>query len=337
MGPVAVGSHRGKIAAGSHRGKIAGYDVVRIGLGLVLLLAAALEAHQLATEPVMGAGILRSRVFLIGVVEFELFFGLWLLAGIYARLTWVAAVACFALFAAVALWKALSGEASCGCFGRVPVNPWYTFGMDTFFVAALFYFRPTVRSVPTTTFGRIWLRLAGVVVIWVAIGIPATIAVGSFSPAAIAVFGRVLGNSSCVVVEPETWIGKPFPLLPYIDIAKKLAQGKWTVVLYHYDCPQCRKAALKYEQMARKFLRDGRETRVAMVEMPPYGSRCKIVGADDSACVYGRLSDAIGWFAATPVEIDVEDGRVISAEAQGWFAGCGRPVQSEVFPRQLGL
>ena len=53
---------------------------------------------------------MESRWFLIGVVEFELFFGLWLLFGLLPRLTWHAAVACFAAFACVSLFKALSAR-----------------------------------------------------------------------------------------------------------------------------------------------------------------------------------------------------------------------------------
>jgi len=62
-------------------GRLAGYDVVRIVVGFVLLTAAALKGYQLAAGPVAETGLLTSRWFLIGVVEFELFFGLWLLAG----------------------------------------------------------------------------------------------------------------------------------------------------------------------------------------------------------------------------------------------------------------
>jgi hypothetical protein len=102
---------------------ISGYDVVRIALGILLLTAAALKGHQLATEPVAETSLLTSRWFLITVVEFELFFGLWLLANLASRWTHRGALACFAVFTAVSLYKALSGDASCGCFGRVEVNP----------------------------------------------------------------------------------------------------------------------------------------------------------------------------------------------------------------------
>jgi hypothetical protein len=123
------------------------YDVVRIVLGLILLTAAALKGHQLATEPVAEASLFTSRWFLICVVEFELFFGLWLLSGIYPRRTWQAALVCFSAFACVSLYKALSGEASCGCFGRVPVNPWYTVVLDVTAVAALLCSRAVADAV----------------------------------------------------------------------------------------------------------------------------------------------------------------------------------------------
>ncbi len=60
------------------RTRIARYEYVRIVLALVLLVAAALKGHQLATSPMMGDGVFESRWVLIGTVEFELFFGLWL-------------------------------------------------------------------------------------------------------------------------------------------------------------------------------------------------------------------------------------------------------------------
>lgn len=69
----------------SRAGKATGYDVVRMLLGLLLVTAAALNAHQLASEPAVGTGLLDSRWFLIGVVEFELLFAVWLCGGLAPR------------------------------------------------------------------------------------------------------------------------------------------------------------------------------------------------------------------------------------------------------------
>ena len=62
----------------------AGYDVVRVLLGILLLVAALLKTHQLATEPLPGITILESRWLLVPIVEFEILFGLMFL-GWYAQ------------------------------------------------------------------------------------------------------------------------------------------------------------------------------------------------------------------------------------------------------------
>jgi len=112
------------------RRAVSGYEVVRLVMAVILLLAAGLKGYQLSTEPVLGTGLLDSRWFLIGVVEFELFFGLWLLADLLLSLSWAAGLTYFGIFAGTSLYKAMSGHASCGCFGRLPVNPWYSAGLD---------------------------------------------------------------------------------------------------------------------------------------------------------------------------------------------------------------
>jgi hypothetical protein len=262
-----------------------GYDAVRIVLAIVLLAAAGLKAHQLATEPVVGSGLLHSRPLLIAAVEFELFFGLWLLAGIWPGRTWLAALGCFILFACVAFWKALSGEASCGCFGRVPVNPWYTFVLDTFFVVALLLFRPVPRvrhsetrseESPSSLAGegkgeryaalKQLLRASVVVVAWLAVGIPAALAMGTYRETTLSDAGEVTADGKIIVLNPGSWVGKKFPLLDYIDIGGRLKEGKCLILLYHHDCPKCQEAIRNLPTIAGDY---GAE-QVAYVEMPPY-------------------------------------------------------------------
>ena len=122
--------------------RFAAFDIVRIALGLVMLFAAATKGYQLATEPVLGEGLLNSRWLLIGVVEFELFFGLWLLSGIRPTWSWIVAVSCFAIFGSVSFTKAVLGEANCGCFGKMHVNPWITFCFSATVLAVLLRWRP---------------------------------------------------------------------------------------------------------------------------------------------------------------------------------------------------
>ena len=66
---------------------LTGYDAVRVAVGILLLTAAGLKGYQLATEPLLGTGFLDSRWLLTMTVEFELLFGLWLLANIWPKLS----------------------------------------------------------------------------------------------------------------------------------------------------------------------------------------------------------------------------------------------------------
>ena len=188
----------------------------------------------------------------MATVEFEFFFGLWLLANLWAKPTWAAALACFGLFTCVSVCKAISGHATCGCFGRVAVNPWYTGTLDVAVILSLLRWRPK------ESFFAIQ-RATAVLVIWLAVGLPAAYAMASYSPATLSEAGEVMGNGKIVVLEPEKWIGKHFPLLDYIDIGDKLKKGKWVVLLYHHDCAKCQKA-----------IKDHHSSKTILVEMPPY-------------------------------------------------------------------
>ncbi|MCR4412538.1 MAG: hypothetical protein NUV77_08965 [Thermoguttaceae bacterium] len=106
------------------------------------MTAAALKAHQLLTEPVLGFGLLESRWFLLGVVLFEACLGVWLLLTVLARVSWAVALAVFVIFACVSAYKGIAGEMSCGCLGRVKASPWIMVGMDMLIVALLVRCRP---------------------------------------------------------------------------------------------------------------------------------------------------------------------------------------------------
>ncbi|MCX7425798.1 MAG: hypothetical protein NTW96_09300 [Planctomycetia bacterium] len=204
----------GRFAISFRWAHLAPYDLVRVALAAILLVVAGLKCHQLATSPVPGDGLLDSRWLLMATVEFELFFGLWLLANLLPKWTHRAAVACFALFAAVSLYKALSGHASCGCFGRVEVNPSYTFVLDGAAVLALLRWRPrglfrflwskngtvpfSEDSAPVSSRPFV-LRAMGVALVWASVGLPAAVAVGMYEPAMLAEDGIILGDGNLVL------------------------------------------------------------------------------------------------------------------------------------------
>jgi len=148
MGWSAALARRGRFfwVAAAVRPSGGGYAAVRVLLAAVFFVAAALKGHQLATGPLLGDGLLASRPVLIALVEFEWVLGLCMLFGLYPTRTWQVALACFSAFACVSFYKGLAGDASCNCFGRLEVSPWYTFALDVVAVLALFLWPPRDRA-----------------------------------------------------------------------------------------------------------------------------------------------------------------------------------------------
>jgi len=197
------------VGLGGIVGRFTGYDVVRITVGLLLLTAAGLKTHQLATEPVLGTGFLDSRWLLMAVVEFELFFGLWLLANLCPKPTWAAALACFGLFTCVSLDQALSGHAICGCFGRVPVSPWYASILHLAIVVALLCWPPKGQQpLFPIRLNNLPVRVVAVFVVWLSIGVPAALLMWTPPPVTLLESdATVVDGGKFVVLEPEKWVG----------------------------------------------------------------------------------------------------------------------------------
>ncbi len=122
-----------------------GYRIVRYLLGLLFLLAAFFKLKGLGLDPVARMGIFSTPEFQGAVVEFELFMALWLLWGKWPLGSWLVAVATFVGFAAFSFYQGWVGQSSCGCFGRLSVNPWYAFGLDVLVLATLVIGRPDIK------------------------------------------------------------------------------------------------------------------------------------------------------------------------------------------------
>lgn len=115
-------------------------------MALLLLAAAGLKLNGLAVDPVGRMGLFSLPAFQIAVVEFELFLAAWLLWGRQPLGSWAAAVGVFTAFAVVSAYQGWIGRASCGCFGRLSVSPWYAFGIDLSVLLALILGRPDLLA-----------------------------------------------------------------------------------------------------------------------------------------------------------------------------------------------
>ena len=118
-------------------------DSPPFGCAAILIIAATLKTHELVTNPALGV-LYGSRWPHAGLIEYECILAGWLLSGF--RPAWCRGVSLvsFAGFCCYSLYLALSGTASCGCFGQVRVNPSLTFTLDAGLLVLLWRWRPSL-------------------------------------------------------------------------------------------------------------------------------------------------------------------------------------------------
>ncbi len=317
---------------------ISRYHLVRILSGVVLFLAAAFKTDELATTPTLGNSLLENRYLLMAVIQFEFFLALWLFSGPYPRLAWKITLGLFSIFTVITLYKALSGEASCGCFGRVEINPWYTLLLDSSAVGLLIYFRSDVSLLKRGfNFRCIFARSAALVAAWCLLAIPSTWAIASLQPMSnvdnLPQIGQAfqgLDGKKTIVVEPEKWIGKPFPLLPFIEntagklqsgeqaLRERLSEGHWLIVLYNHDCSKCLESMPSYERIAFRSASDSNASHVALIEVSSSNFDISSLPlSPETPCNLGRLSDKEEWFVEAPTVIEIRNSQVMEIKDRG--------------------
>ncbi len=271
--------------------------IARVLIGSVLIMTAVLKGVSYFTEPNWNADVsIRDPA----IAAVELILAAWLLSGIAPRASWAFSLLLFSIFAGVALTRALTGQESCGCFGAIEVNPWWTAAFDCAVIALLLACRQDVWATPASgdraRRGHFALAALAVVVFT---------AYMTWSMRPYSAFADSLrGDSGSIArLNPHDWIGKEFPLAPFTDLGKQLENGLWRVALVRHDCPKCR--ALVQNFAHSEFTHE----RLAVIQIPPYGT---IPAISSGPIVQGRLASTREWLVKTPVEIVLESGRVIS-------------------------
>ncbi len=282
--------------------------VLRLFVAAILLVAAGLKAHQLATTPSLGGGVLETRWFNIFVVEFELLFGIWLVFGMLQKLTWIASVALFSIFATVSALKGISGEASCGCFGKVTINPWLTAGFDLAVVGLLIWVR--LRMKTTFVFrAKNWAVLINLLLAWMMIALPLGWTMATFEPSTATVDGRISGTSNAVILNPVEWLNQDWPILDFVETDKNLRSGRWVIILYGADCHQCHQYVMAWKN-SQFPVSERQGERVLMLEMSgnPENEFKKTLATEPF--LWGNLSYDKQWYVKTPVVLLLQDGVV---------------------------
>jgi thiol-disulfide isomerase/thioredoxin len=288
--------------------------VITVVTGLVLIVAAVLKIHQLITEPIISKGFWESREFFLIQIPLELGLGIWLVCGLFRKAAWILAVLAFGAFLAVTLQKGLTGQASCGCFGRVKVNPWITLSfIDIPLFLGLVFFRPTgLKLLPPP-----WPSAAH----FFGVAVPTFVGFAVLMPYLF--FNKPPDKTDkYVVVKPTEWLTpdrsgesengwKEWSMLKHIDIADYLRENLVIVVLYNTECETCHQAIPLYDKTCRELVGNEDSIRFALVEIPPYADAEDDIVPDDTPCLRGRLDSSKRWFMQTPLVVLLTDGSVL--------------------------
>jgi hypothetical protein len=266
-------------------------------LGGVLCLAAVLKLVDLFVSPVEGVDLILP---LIGS-SVELLLGAALLFRIQPAVSVPAAGLQFVLLAGVSLIGTLRAVKTCGCLGMVAMPPWALLVFDVGAAIALLWG-------PMTSGG---MRIKPVLAISAAcIGVfLAGMAGGSIlyppQPAGLtATSAEAVATARSVVIDPEQLKGRPFFLLPYIQIDADLSRGEWKIIL---ALPACRLCERRLRGAACRP--EGNE-QVAVIF-----AGAKEGGSLPKECdaVVGHLSREKTWAFHAPLIVRLADGRVTDA------------------------
>lgn len=190
------------------------------------------------------------------------------------------------------------------------VSPWLTFTMDVCMVGLLFACKPENRIfrvhvlVSELMSERRFRRTVVMVISWLSVAVPVTMMMTSVSEHSLAELGtEFIGSDGrkTTLLEPETWTGKEFPLLPYIEppeVREQLKTGEWTVVLYHHDCPKCKETISELVSKGTP--------NVVCIEMPPYGDAILPQGIAVATLATGN--GGYDWFVETPCVFPIHSG-----------------------------
>lgn len=320
--------------------KIANKIVMAV-VAAFLIVAAALKANQILTEPILTKGFWESWLFLVIQIPLEFGLGIWLVCGLFRKAAWLAGTLSFGAFIIITGYKAISGDASCGCFGTVHVNPWITlFTIDVPLFILLLAFRPKGEKLlpPPWPSAKHFFGVAAPTVIFLAVLVPVLVVNKppektdqyevirpdqwtTVKPVKPVKLPPVETNAVPVVPDANTEPNKvapvnprqEWPMLKRIDIAESLRSGVVVALLYHFDCPGCQEAIPKYEKLNKELSGNTDAIKFAFVAIPPYGDEKLNPVPKDTKCLAGKLISDKKEIMMTPFVVLLQDGAVVKA------------------------
>lgn len=283
-------------------------QAIPYAVAALLGMAGLLKAAHAVLTAAPAATLTGSRWELIVLVEAEFVFAAWLWTGVLPWLARQLALLGFCGFAWVNLFAGLSGESSCGCFGMVPVHPWFTFALDVTVLAVLLAWQPRVTA---ATWSRVGVARTTAFALFLAL-------VGGGGAVAMAVSGPALYDPSRtplpserrLLIAAEGWVGQRFPLADVLAGGADLLRGHWVIVLHDPGCPACRdvlEEASNYCRVTQE--RHGIVWQVACIEMsgPRFGRQARVEYT--VPCRHFQFKPGREWVAHTPAAVRVRHGQ----------------------------
>lgn len=268
----------------------------------VLLFAAAMKVARNESLPLFLTSATGYSTLVVVEILFEMVLGLWIITNVAPRATKRLVASLFAIFAAVALYKAIAGEKSCGCFGELNVPPGATFVLDVA-LASLAALGSLPSTTPRETSRRRRLKIGAflLVALLLSIAVFARVTRRDADVVVLETREQFVPAGSVVLIKPELWLKKECPLIPYCVDGERLKRGRWILALYSSQCDACQKALESASQLARK-----NETQSAIVDLRANSTPPSLPFVDYA----GSLSDEHAWLASFPCVLELNDGVV---------------------------
>lgn len=283
-------------------------------IGLILVLASIAKGYELQTTTLMGGSFFELEWFRIVQVNFELILGLLLLVGWMRRLICKITLILFCIFLPVTAYKIVTGAPSCGCFGRLEIDPRLILCLDIFVI--LLMVSTEIKScMPTVGPRPFVLEKKGILCVILATSIIFIVTLNiifmSSRYHAIESKNESFGQTgSVVLLNPFTWPNKVFPLLPYMNNSDILHKGRWLVLLHHPDCHICEQVLPNFKRLASELKSTHADVQIAMVSLLPRALDDKenLVLIDNIHHL--ELTNDRAWYAQTPILILLKNGVV---------------------------
>ena len=306
----------------------------------MILGAALVKVYTLATVPFLES--LQTSPMTLGTLAgAELLFSIWMVRGRASTFVkWCAILCLFSVFAVISAVKTLRGDLSCSCFGVLSPSPNHMLAIDIGFVLLLLVSRPSVASERSVgcrgwTARRItcvWIGLLMIsgAVVW---GSRSRLVPGAEESTARTRTGAdqasgldILGRSVClpdgrkaVLLEPERWVGKRLPLLPYIgpsQLQEKLAMcvKPIYVILVRRDCKRCQRLIVRLENTVEN--RSSKAERLYLETSASTDRTDASLESSWASAPWGHLSSEVDWYVDTPVILVISRARVLRVDAR---------------------